>query len=40
LTDELKGTGVWNGLQIKREPKDDNEESTEKATPAATKGES
>lgn len=35
LTDELKGTGVWNGLQIKREPKDDEEESTEKATPAA-----
>lgn len=39
MTDELKGTGVWSGLQIKREPpKDEEEESKEEeATPAATK---
>jgi hypothetical protein len=39
LTDELKGTGVWNGLQIKREPKDEEEVSKEKATPDAIKQE-
>ena len=38
MTDELKGTGVWSGLKIKREPpKEDDGESKEGTTPAATK---
>ena len=37
--DELKGTGVFSGIQLKREPKDDkdnDDDKSKKATPAET----